>query len=313
MSEQQPAARILALAAYARDRQNSELTLQDIVEDVPGYEMPDGALLVSGSSDWETVRKRLSRDIADLREHWGIVLAYDEAEHSYALVAPFFTPKERRALIAAAAAVDVEGVNPDVPGALGSAVDDREAQIVLRVHELVGVLRDAISTRTPVTFVHHGKERHVEPYAIGTWRTHWYLAGVDRDAQTLRRYRLDRIEPGVADRPAIAADGDAGAYVIPSTFDPEGAFDLDPNVWGTDPLVRARVHVGIDHVDAFLRELGGAVVERGAESSVIELDVRHYVSFRNRLLLFRGAAVVLDPPELVRVVRDHLVALSETR
>jgi hypothetical protein len=34
------------------------------------------------------------------------------------------------------------------------------------------------------------------------------------------------------------------------------------------------------------------------------------VSFRNRLLLFRGAAVVLDPPELVRVVRDHLLALA---
>jgi len=170
MAELQPAERILALAVYARDRAGSLLTLQDIVEEVPGYELPGGGELVTGSPAWEAARKRLTRDITDLREHWGIVLAYDEVEHSYALDPPFFTPEERRALIAAAATVDVEGVDPDVPGALGSAVDDRDAQIVLRVHELVGVLGDAIRTRTPVTFVHHGKKREVEPYAIGTWR-----------------------------------------------------------------------------------------------------------------------------------------------
>ena len=315
MAELQPAERILALAVYARDRAGSLLTLQDIVEEVPGYELPGGGELVTGSPAWEAARKRLTRDITDLREHWGIVLAYDDVEHSYALDPPFFTPEERRALIAAAATVDVEGVDPDVPGALGSAVDDRDAQIVLRVHELVGVLRDAIRTRTPVTFVHHGKKREVEPYAIGTWRNHWYLAGIDRDGQTLRRFRLDRIEPGASGAPpvAVVTDGEPGAYDIPSTFDPDRAFDLDPNVWGTDPLVRARVRVDIDNVDAFLRELGGEVVSRDAAHALVELDVRHYVSFRNRLLLFRGAAVVLEPPELVRVVRDHLLALAGDR
>ena len=84
-------------------------------------------------------------------------------------------------------------------------------------------------------------------------------------------------------------------------------------MWGPDPCVRARVRVGRDHVDAFLAELGGAVVETDTEHAFVELDVREYRSFRTRLLPFRGAAVVLEPPELVAVVRDHLAQLARTR
>jgi hypothetical protein len=102
---------------------------------------------------------------------------------------------------------------------------------------------------------------------------------------------------------------------VPTDFDADTAFDLDPNSWGTDPLVRARVRVSRDHLDAFLAELGGTVVEPvpGSDASlaVVELDVREYTSFRTRLLAFRGQAVVLEPPELVDVVRDHVRALAE--
>ena len=100
---------------------------------------------------------------------------------------------------------------------------------------------------------------------------------------------------------------------MPGDFDVDSAFDLDPNVWGTDPLVRARVGVRPDHVVAFRREFAGDVVESDADWTVIELDVRHYESFRNRLLAFRANAIVLGPPELVAVVRDHLAALAESR
>ena len=69
-----------------------------------------------------------------------------------------------------------------------------------------------------------------------------------------------------------------------------------------------------DHVLAFRRELGGAVVTQETDGdAVVELDVRHYESFRNRLLAFRTNAVVLAPPELVAIVRDHLAALAESR
>ncbi|HXY95055.1 MAG TPA: WYL domain-containing protein [Acidimicrobiia bacterium] len=302
-----PAERILRLAAYAQWKRES-VTLDDIARDVPGY--THGGDLVPGTPEWERVRKLVARDIRDLHDHWGIDLAYDEGDHRYALRAPFFTADERAALIAAATTVAVEGIDTPGAGALGSAVDDDATQVVLRVHGLAGTLRTAIGTRTPVRFLHDDRTRHVEPYALGTWRTHWYLAGRDVDEGALRRFRLDRIETAEPGASPIADDGPPGAYEIPTGFDAAAAFDLDPNVWGDDPVVRARARVDPDHVDAFRRELGGEVAERAPDAVTIELDVRHYQSFRNRLLAFGPHAVVLAPPVLVDVVRAHLAALA---
>jgi predicted DNA-binding transcriptional regulator YafY len=259
------------------------------------------------------VRKLVGRDVSDLREHWGIDLAYDDVEHTYELREPFFTPEERAALVAAAAVVAVEGVDVPVPGALGSAVGDDATQIVLRVHDLVSTLRAAIGARTAVTFVHDGRTRHAQPYALGVWRNRWYVAGRDDTEGALRRFRLDRIERGIrGDRgDAIVLVGPRDAYEIPGDFDVEAAFDLDPNTWGTDPLVRARVEVATDRVDAFLGELGGDVVDRSDGRTAVELDVRHYESFRNRLLSFGVHAAVVAPPVLVAAVRDHLAALAD--
>ncbi len=181
---------------------------------------------------------------------------------------------------------------------------------MLRLHELVNTLRAAIGDRHAVTFRLSGTTRHVQPYALGMWRNRWYLAGFDTDRDTLRRYRLDRIETG---EPTITLVGAAHAYEVPDDFDADAAFDLDPNSWGEDPLVHARVRVGIDHVDAFRSELGGEVLDEFDDHVVIGLDVRQYASFRTRLLAFRGSAVVLEPLALVAVVRDHLAALAGAR
>jgi predicted DNA-binding transcriptional regulator YafY len=310
-----PAERILQLAAFAADRcaEGAEITLTDIVD---GVRYPTEAArdehqqLVSGTAEWETARKMVQRDLRDLREHWGIRLEYDEPTHSYRLAPPFFTPDERRVLLAAVATVAVQGAPDGEPGELGATLDDRRALIVLRLHHLVATLRTAIGERREVTFGLYGVERHVQPYALGMWRNRWYLAGHDLDRATLRRYRLDRVD---ADEPTIALVGTSHAYEIPDDFDVDAAFDLDPNVWGQDPALAARVRVGIDHVDAFRGELGGEVVESDGRTAVVELDVRHYHTLRDRLLAFRGSAVVLEPPELVAVVRDHLAALAGDR
>jgi proteasome accessory factor B len=302
----------LRLAAFAGNRcgDGAEITLTDIVDGVgyPTTAARDGhGELVRDTREWETVRKMVTRDLKDLREAWGIRLDYSESDHAYRLEPPFFSPAERQALLAAVETVSVEGAPDGQPGELGSALDDRGALVVLRLHVLVSTLRGAIEAREPVAFRLQGVTRHVHPYALGMWRNHWYLAGFDVDRGTLRRYRLDRIEEGT---PTITVDGAPGAYAIPDDLDTESTFDLDPNSWGQDPLLHARVRVGIDHVDAFLSELGGQVVERDDDHAVIALDVRHYVSFRTRLLAFRGSAVVLEPPELVAVVRDHLAAVA---
>jgi hypothetical protein len=166
-----PAERILSLAAYAH-RSRAPITLDDIADNVPGYgsDAPRAGPLAPRSTEWERVRKLVGRDVNDLREHWGIDLAYDDVDHTYELREPFFAPEERAALVAAAAVVAVEGVDVPVPGALGSAVGDDATEIVLRVHDLVSTLRAAIGARTAVAFVHDGRPRHVQPYALGVWR-----------------------------------------------------------------------------------------------------------------------------------------------
>jgi hypothetical protein len=308
-----PAERILQLAAFAANRcaDGAEITLTDIVDGVgyPTDAARDGhGQLQSGTSEWETVRKMVQRDLADLRRHWGIRLDYDDQAHAYRLVPPFLTTEERRVLLAAVATVSVQGAPDGEPGELGATLDDRRALVVLRLHHLVTTLRAAIGERREVCFGLYGMTRRVQPYALGMWRNHWYLAGHDLDRDSVRRYRLDRVD---ASEPTIELVGPVHAYDIPHDFDVDTAFDLDPNVWGEDPVLVARVRVGVDHVDAFRSELGGDVVDHdGAAGAVVELDVRHHQSFRDRLLAFRGSAVVLEPPELVAVVRDHLAALA---
>lgn len=305
------AERILNLAAYAAEqtRTHTPITLTSIVDDVPGYatDAPrdDFGDLASGTAEWEAVRKKLQRDVADLRDCWGISLDYDEADHSYRLAPPFFTARERRVLLAAAATVDVKGLPGAKPGDLGAGIDDSRTSVILRLHALVGTFRVAISSRNPVRFEYDGRTRSVEPFALGMWRNRWYLAGRDATTGGLRRFRLDRIES-----PAIAVDA-SSTYEIPGNFDAETAFALDPNEWGTDPVVRARVRVGRDHVQAFVEELGGEVIDDG-DDFLVELDVRHYDSFRTRLLAIGRNAVVVSPPVLVDVMRAHLAALAGT-
>jgi len=95
--------------------------------------------------------------------------------------------------------------------------------VILKLHALVATFRVAISSRYRVSFEYDGRTRTVEPYALGMWRNHWYLAGGDATTSHFRRFRLDRIES-----PAIAVDT-ASTFAIPADFDPDTAFALDPN------------------------------------------------------------------------------------
>lgn len=301
--------RIFRLAAYAE--MHPRFGLAELCRDVPDYEL-EGPIR-DGERGYEAIRKMIQRDLDELAESWGIRIAYHRGGgvDSYVRQPPFFTTAERRALIAAAAAVRAEGLEGlGPPGEVGSEVDDRYSHIVIRVQPLVVDLRAAIADRAPVAFTYEGEERHVEPWALGVWRNHWYLVGRDRDRDGERKFRLDRIDGGVR------GGDETASYELPDTFDADRAFDLDPNAWGHDPCVRTTVRVRHDHLPAFLRELGGNVTgnvigeELDSDGVLVALEVRHYESFRNRVLAFRGNAVVFDPPAMVALMRDHLAALA---
>jgi predicted DNA-binding transcriptional regulator YafY len=301
-----PTERILQLAAYLDEHRTDEVTLSDITRDIAGYDEAGTAprdewgRLVDGTTEWGAIRKKVRRDLDMLEEQWGIEAVYDDESHCYRLAPPFLTPRQRAALISAAAVVSVEGITTDEPGAIGSGVDDATARVVVQVHAHVTVLRDAIDSRTAVRFHHAGRTRVLEPWALGVWRGKWYVAGGDplHDG-AMRRFRLDRVEPAPGDD-VLTTTGEPGAYVIPEWF------DFDPNSWGGDPPCEVIVRVEPDHAGAFTDEFGGDVGRDGT----VTLTVRHYESFRNRLLGFRGHAVVTAPPEMVARVRDHLAAVA---
>ncbi len=305
-----PTERIFNLAAYLKQCGAEGSTLDELTRHVAGYDHELGrdamGRLTTGTTEWETLRKALQRDLKDLRDVWGIDADFDERDHVYRLRPPFFTPKERAALIAAAATVDVEGLD-DRPGQIGAGVSDAVADVVIRVHTLVADLRDAIGTRSTVAFAHQGRRRTFQPYALGSWRGRWYAAGWDPELETMRRYRLDRIE---TDGPLERID--AAPFDVLPWFDSDLAFELDPNAWGRDQLVRAQVAVDRDFRNAVVEEFGATVQEAALDGArdIVAFDVRHYESTRNRLLAFREHVRVLAPPVLVALMRDHLVAVA---
>ena len=307
-----PTGRIFNLAAYLKQCGLQGSTLDDLTRHVAGYDHDIGrdssGRLATGTPEWESLRKALQRDLKDLRDMWGIDADFDERDHVYRLRPPFFTPKERAALIAAAATVDVEGID-DRPGQIGTGVSDVVADVVIRVHTLVADLRDAIDARSTVAFVHLGRRRTFQPYALGSWRGRWYAAGWDPELETMRRYRLDRIE---TDGPLERLD--SPPFEVLQWFDPDLAFELDPNAWGRDPLVRAQVSVDRDFLTAVVEEFGATVRESGLDGgrAIVAFDVRHYESTRNRLLAFRDHVRVLAPTALVAMMRDHLAAVASS-
>ena len=122
-------------------------------------------------------------------------------------------------------------------------------------------------------------------------------------------YRLDRIED-VDGQPAIEATGEPNSYVVPVDFQADDALVLDPNNWGHDAALDARIRVDKDWVPAFEREFNATVETNDDESAVLMLTVRHYESFRDRLLGYGTHAKLLEPPELVEMVRGWVGAIA---
>lgn len=302
------------LAAYLDKHRDEPHTLDSLTAAVPGYapaERDAHGRLVRGSPQWEALRRQLRRDLADLDEHFGVVVRFDESDQCWRLERPFLTAQERRALLAAAAVVDVEGVPDVTPPELGAVAGDEPTRAVVWVHARVVDLLDARRTGTPVAFHYRGEERRIAPYAIGMWRNRWYVVGAQEGRDGIRRFRLDRIEEPPGGGPAVRPAGPPGSYTVPDDFDARAALALDPNDWGTDPPVHAVVRVARDRLAPFQRELGGVVVRDDGTTADVELTVRHYASFRVRLTAFGTDARLLRPPALVDDLVDWLARIAE--
>jgi proteasome accessory factor B len=167
------------------------------------------------------------------------------------------------------------------------------------------VAHDAIRARAPLTFVHRGMRRTMDPYGLAFRNGFWYLVGRDHERDAVRSFRVDRLEG----TPQV---GMAGSYELPANFDLLAAVPGDPWTVGDGDAITARV--AIDAVMAALveAELGSdAVIERRADGSiVVSLPVVNMPALRSWLLQMLDHAELLDPASMRADVMAWLEALA---
>ena len=288
------------------------LTAERIRDAVPGYEGADG----SKATD-EAFKRMFERDKAELRE-LGIPLETGRNSHfdsedgyrikrgEYELPPIEFDADEAAAvglasrlwrsatlgeqarsalmkLRAAGTSVqddappgavpDLDTSDPSLPALIDAA---RTARVVRFDYVKSGA--DAPQTRT------------LEPWGVLSWRGRWYVAGLDRDRDEPRSFRLSRI---------IGRVQTVGA---PGAFERPDGIDLLEMVSGrvADDTHVAHVRVTGNGV-ASLRRIADKDVDGTLE---ITYSDRHWLA--RQVAAAGSAAFVLDPPELVDAVVTRL-------
>lgn len=143
-----------------------------------------------------------------------------------------------------------------------------------------------------------GEQRTVEPWALECWRSHWYLAGWDRDRADARVFRLSRITGKVRSRAGgfagtVPERVDVRAYV--ARFAGEGAT--------ATATVRLRRGAGFP-----LRTK--ALTSRRLDGGWDELQVPYGYGLGADLAEYGQDVLVLAPEELRADVIDRLCAVA---
>ena len=301
--------RTLALALYFKEEARP-ITLDELTAALPEY----------AAEKENTSTTKLRRDCDILEAEAGIVIGWSHEEQAYVLDKPFFTPAERLALVDAARAIALNGLDASGTGEdttagplIGTEVDARSAVVAIRVPAILDDLQELVAKRQCVRFTYNGKDRTVQPWRIGQWRDGWYLIALETDGTKPKRFALDRIQPSGTDD-TLAAVGRPGAFTVPEDVDWDEQFSLDPNAWGPDPEIGVRIRVA----DALRPLLADAFddwrpIERIGDDIVVEIPARHYESTIIRLLSFGRHVRVLGPPEFVERMRAWLAPQVEAR
>ncbi len=291
------------------------LTAERIRDAVPGYESSDG----SRSTD-EAFKRMFERDKAELRD-LGIPLetgrnSHFDAEDGYrikrgdyelppiefdaaeatavGLASRLWTsatlggPARNALMKLRAAGTDVR--DQDTPGAVPH-LDASDPSLP--------ALLEAARLARPVRFNYvkagagTAEGRTLEPWGVLSWRGRWYVAGLDRDRDGPRSFRLSRITGAVQ---FVGAAGD---------FERPDKLDLLDMVDGRRSEDTRLAHVRVSGSGAALRRVADGV--DGDELTISFTDL-HWLA---RLIASAGSyAQVLDPPDLGEAVVARLSAAA---
>ena len=291
----------LLLVLLAADQ---PLTLDHIVHTVEGYPEGHDAYRQAFERDKRLLREQGIHVAVEPAPGGGDVLGYRIHAEDYYLPELDLSDEEQQALNLALAAVRVdERAGQDAAwklGATGTLASLQTAPLAdLPSAPALPVLHDAIRTRTPVSFVHRGQLRQVEPYGLLFRNGFWYVVGHDRTRDAPRSFRVDRIDglpellPGQTFEPAANSDW---RRTLPE----------DPWLMGEGQAQTALVRIDAVHARMAEAEVGAAAVaERDQDGSiVVRLPVVNRDAFRSWVLDMLEHAVVLEPESL----RDDIVS-----
>jgi predicted DNA-binding transcriptional regulator YafY len=298
---------LLALLLETRE----PLTLKQIAAELRG-QYPDNEVAMRGTFERD---KSVLRDVGVPIEQE--VLGGDRAgqtayridRHRYELRGLDLTEEERRALQLAVAAVR-SGESWGQEGlwklGAGGRIPAASVATTLPASPVLPALREAIATRSPVSFDYRGARRTLDPYGLLLRESLWYVIGHDHGHDSLRTYRVDRIE-------GAPRAGAAGSFERPSGLDLRTVFPSDPKLLG-DPAAGERARVRIDAGRAALveGEVGEtAVLERRPDGSIdVAVPFANRDAFRSWLLGLTDHAVVLEPEELRADIVAWLTAMA---
>lgn len=279
------------------------LTLEEIIERVPGYPEEKASYRRQFERDKETLRG-LGVPI-EVEESAGAgTSAYRVDREIYELPDLDLTPDERAALHTAVTAMRLEGgEGHQALWKLGGLHgDDAPVLGALPAVPALPTLVDASQQRAPITFTHRGKLRTIEPWGVTFRSGNWYVVGHDIDRDEPRSFRADRIEDGVE-------VGEPGSFDRPDDFDPEQLLHDEPWRYGDEEPLEAVVAVDATVAPWVVRRVGDAAVRehRPDGGVVVALTVTNREAFRSFILGLLDHAEVVEPTEL----RDDLVAWLE--
>ena len=283
------------------------LTLDDIVNQLAG-QYPTGQTALRGAFERD---KGLLRDIGVpietevLRGTNAGQTGYRVDRDRYELRDLDLTEAERRALqvaVAAARTTEAEFGMFKLGG-----VADSSASITANLPqlELLPALREAIASRSTVSFSYHAAPRSLQPYALLLREGFWYVIGHDLGHDEVRTYRVDRIAGSIE-------QGEPNEFERPADFDPRAAFPADPKELG-DGGQLATVRIDSARATFAVRELGAeSIVRRLGDGGVeVEVPCSNLDAFRSWLFGWGSHAEVVGPADVRAGLVEWLRAMAD--
>ncbi len=231
------------------------LTLEEIVELVPGYPTGKAAYRRQFERDKDTLRGIGVPVSLETVHDGGPEIGYRIPPDLYYLPKLDLTKEEQAALHVAVTAVRLDGGEDGIGAARGAlrklgGLQGEAAPVLAALPTLpeLAPLFNAYRQRAPVTFSFRGETRHVDPWGILFRRGHWYVIGHDHDRNAPRSFRVDRINDVVLGTP--------GSFEVPQGLSPGSVLRDDPWNFGTEEPLEARVLVDASAAPTLIAEIG---------------------------------------------------------